>query len=266
MRLAVAGREAYAYTGARAPVPAQPAVIFVHGAGNDHSVWSLQSRYFAHHGCNVLAVDLPGHGRSEGPAIGTVEDLADWINALADAAGAARYALVGHSMGALVALEHAARFPARVGHVALLGPAAPMIVSDALLDAAAHDEPKAYEMITGWSYSPGKQLGGNRLPGVWLTGQALRLMERGAPGVLHTDLRACHAYANGLNAAAAVTCPVLLLMGARDLMAPVRNAVALRDALRNARSIVIPDTGHAMMSEQPDAVLDALRGFGLASE
>jgi pimeloyl-ACP methyl ester carboxylesterase len=261
MRLSVDGREAYAYTGARALVAAQPTVIFVHGAGNDHSVWSLQSRYFAHHGCNVLAVDLPGHGRSEGGALGTVEALADWIAALADAAGAARYALVGHSMGALAALEHAARFSARVTRVALLGPAVPMTVSDALLDAAARDQPKACEMITGWSYSPAKQLGGNRLPGVWLTGQTLRMMERGTPGVLHTDLRACHAYADGLASAAAVSCPALLLMGARDLMAPVRNAAPLRDALRDVRSVVLPDTGHAMMSEQPDAVLDALRGF-----
>jgi len=261
MRLTVDGRATYIYTGARPLVPRQPAVVFVHGAGNDHSVWSLQSRYFAHHGFNVLAVDLPGHGRSSGPPLATVEALADWVAALTDAAGSSSYAVVGHSMGALTALEHAARFATRVTRIALLGPAVPMVVSDALLDAAANDEPKAFELIAGWSHSAAKQLGGNRLPGVWLTGQTLRMMERGAAGVLHTDLGACHAYANGLQAAAAVTCPVLLLTGARDLMAPARTAADLRDALRDARSVVLPDTGHAMMTEQPDAVLDALRGF-----
>jgi pimeloyl-ACP methyl ester carboxylesterase len=261
MRLTVQGRAAYVYTGARPLTSAQPAVVFVHGAGNDHSVWSLQSRYFAHHGFDMLAPDLPGHGRSEGPALDSVEALADWIAALTDAAGLTQYALVGHSMGALAALEHTARCSERVSRIALLGPAVPMAVSDALLDAAAHDEPKAFELITGWSYSPAKQLGGNRLPGVWLTGQTLRMMERGAPGVLHADLRACHAYANGLQAAATVARPVLLLMGARDLMAPSRSTTALRDALRDARSVILPDTGHAMMSEQPDDVLDALRAF-----
>ena len=264
MRLTVDGRETYVYTGARAFAASQPTVVFVHGAGSDHSVWSLQSRYFAHHGQNVLAADLPGHGLSDGPPAASVEALADWIAALADAAGAAQYALAGHSMGALAALEHAARHPARVTRAALLGMAVPMAVSDTLLEAAARDEPRAFELITGWSHSPAKQLGGNRLPGVWLTGQTLRMMERGAPGVLHTDLRACHSYANGLQAAAAVRCPVLLLMGARDLMAPARNATALSDALHDARALVLPDTGHAMTTEQPDAVLDALRGFLVA--
>jgi pimeloyl-ACP methyl ester carboxylesterase len=136
-----------------------------------------------------------------------------------------------------------------------------MTVSDALLDAAAHDEPKARELITGWSYSPAKQLGGNRLPGVWLTGQTLRMLEHTPAGVLHIDLRACRQYDGGVRAAAATACPALLLLGARDLMAPPRNAALLEGTLPDARTVVLPDTGHAMMNEAPDAVLDALRDF-----
>jgi pimeloyl-ACP methyl ester carboxylesterase len=75
MRLSVDGHEVYAYTGTRPVDPAAPAIVFVHGAANDHSVWALQSRYFAHHGHGVLAVDLPGHGRSGGPALATVEAI-----------------------------------------------------------------------------------------------------------------------------------------------------------------------------------------------
>jgi len=261
MRTRVDGRDTYAYTGARAFAAAQPALVFVHGAANDHSVWSLQSRYFAFHGWNVLAFDLPGHGRSEGPPLRSVEAIAQWIAEATAAAGVARYALAGHSMGALASLEHAARHSERVERLLLLGAAVPMVVSDALLDAALRDEAKAHELITAWSHSPAHQLGGNRLPGVWLPAQTLRLMERSAPGVLHTDLCACRAYAGGLAAAAKVSCPSLLVRADRDLMAPPRGLAPLEQALRGARVCDIGGAGHAMMTEAPDAVLDALRGF-----
>jgi len=261
MKLEVDGRDVYAYTGSRPVVAAAPSVVFVHGAANDHSVWALQARYFAYHGRNVLAVDLPGHGRSAGPALPSVEALATWLAALLDAAGIAQAALVGHSLGALAALATAARIPARVTHLALLGPAVPMPVSEALLAAARSDEHVAYEMINAWSFSAAKKLGGNRQPGVWMTGNAMRLMERMPAGVLHADLAACNAYADGLAAARAVHCPVLLLQGGRDLMAPPAATTALAQALPDARSVTLPDCGHALMAEQPDAVLDALRGF-----
>src|SRR6476660_3756584 len=119
VRLRVQNQEVYAYTGARAFDAALPTVVFVHGAANDHSVWALQSRYFAHHGRNVFAVDLPGHGRSRGEALPTVEAAAEWIVALLDAAGLEQAHFVGHSFGSLAALEAAARHPARVGKLAL---------------------------------------------------------------------------------------------------------------------------------------------------
>ncbi len=261
MRLDVNGNECYAYTGARPLDTAKPAIVFVHGAAHDHSVWALQSRYFAHHGCNVLAVDLPGHGRSNGGALPTIEAIAAWIPRVLDAAGLAKAALVGHSLGSLAVLECAARHPDRVTKAALLGPAAPMLVSDELLAAALGDVHLAYELINGWSYSAGKQLGGNAIPGMWMTGNAMRLLERTRPGVLHVDLLACQSYAGGLRAAAAVRCPVLAVLGARDLMTPVKGAQALLVALADPRTVMLPDTGHAMMAEQPDAVLDALRAF-----
>src|SRR5512135_226386 len=121
MRLAVNGRDVYAYTGARAFDPGRPTVAFVHGAANDHSVWALQSRYFAHHGRNVLALDLPGHGRSEGAALPTVAAIADWLVAVLDACAINTAALAGHSLGSLAVLEAAGRHPTRVERVALLG-------------------------------------------------------------------------------------------------------------------------------------------------
>jgi pimeloyl-ACP methyl ester carboxylesterase len=238
-----------------------PTIVFVHGAAHDHGVWALQSRYFAHHGRNVLAVDLPGHGRSEGEPLASVAAIADWLVALLDALAIERASLVGHSLGALAVLDAAGRHPRRAERIALLGPSAPMPVSEDLLDAARRDDHLALELINGWSFSAADQLGGNRLPGVWMTGNAMRLMERLRPGVLYVDLRACHEYTEGLTAAAGVRCPALLILGQRDLMAPAKNAAGLIAALQEKRVVTIPDCGHSLMAEAPDTVLDALREF-----
>ena len=261
MIINVANHPVYIYTGTRPVDPARPTVVFIHGAANDHSVWNLPARYFAHHGRNVLAVDLPGHGRSGGTPLSSVEALADWIVAVLDAAGIAEAALVGHSLGSLTALAAAAKHPARVTRIALVGPAVPMPVSDVLLGAARADDHVAFELINSWSYSPGKQFGGNQIPGMWMTGNGMRLMERTPPGALYTDLAACNSYADGLNAAAAVGCPALLILGARDLMAPPKAAQALIAALPDRKVVTIAECGHSLMAEQTDAVLDALIAF-----
>jgi pimeloyl-ACP methyl ester carboxylesterase len=259
--ITVKGDPAYVYTGAREFDRARPTILFVHGAANDHSVWALQSRYFAHHGNNALALDLPGHGRSGGPARTSIEAIADWLVALLDALEVDRAVLIGHSMGALAVLALAARVPTRVRALALLGPSAPMPVSDVLLEAAQAGDHLAYELMIGWTFSAASRLGGNRAPGLWMTSNALRLMERSRPGVLYADLAACHRYVEGLAAARAVRCPVLLALGRRDQMVPPRNAKPLQDALPGVRTVMIPESGHNMMAEAPDLVLDTLREF-----
>jgi pimeloyl-ACP methyl ester carboxylesterase len=261
VQIQVAGITAYAYTGARTFDPALPVVVFMHGAACDHSVWALQSRYFAHHGWSVLAIDLPGHGRSLGKPLSSVKEIADWVVTMLDAAGVADAALVGHSLGSLAALDAAARHPERVSKLALLGTAVPMVVSDELLARARAGDHVAYELITGWSFSPDHLLGGNQQPGVWMAGNALRLMERSRPGALSADLLACHQYAAGLTSAAAVRCPTLVILGQRDLMVPPKTARELLAALADRRTLTIPDCGHSLMTEAPDAVLDALRAF-----
>jgi len=261
VQLIVDGNGVYAYSASRRFDPALPAVLFVHGAGLDHSVWALQSRYFAHHGWNALALDLPGHGRSGGQALTSISSIADWTMRVMDAAGIARAALVGHSMGSLATLDAAGRHPERATRLALLAPSVPMPVSEALLAAARANDHAAYELITEWSFAPAHQTGGNRQPGVWMTGNALRLMERLRPGVLHVDLSACNDYRDGLAAARGVRCPVLVVLGDRDRMAPARNARELIAALADKRVVTMADTGHSLMVESPDAALDALREF-----
>jgi len=265
MELEIDGQATFAYTGGKPFDAALPCVVFIHGAQNDHSVWGLQSRWFAHHGCGVLAVDLPGHGRSAGAPLPSIEDLADWIEMLLEKVGAGDTAptvsLVGHSMGSLTALECAARHPARIARIALVGTAVPMPVSDALLGAARDKEAKAIDMINTWSHSPRGTIGGNTVPGMWMLGAAKRLAERQPAGVLYNDLAACNAYAHGMAAAAELACPALIVTGSRDMMTHPKAAAKLAAAIKDVRSVSLDGAGHALMAEQPDAVLDALRSF-----
>ena len=261
MELVVDGKRAYAYTAGRKLDANLPSAVFVHGAANDHSAFLLQSRYFAYHGCNSLAVDLPGHGRSEGFSFTSIRAIADWIPALLDAAGLAQAAIVGHSMGSLASLECAARHPDRVRTLAMIGTAVPMPVGDALMNAAREDSHDALDMLTIWGHSGSAQIGGNTVPGMWMTGAALRLIERAHPQVLHVDLRACADYADGAASAAKVRCPTLFVLGSRDMMTSPRNAKDLRAAISGSRTVVLEGAGHSLMTERPDAVLDALIGF-----
>ena len=261
MQLAIRDTHAYAYTGGKAFDPALPTLVFIHGAEHDHCVWVLQTRYLAHHGFGVLAVDLPGHGRSDGAPLDSVEKIADWIVAVLNAAGVSKATLIGHSMGSLVAIECAARHPDRIAKIALIGTAFPMKVSDELLTATRDDEPLAQDMVNIWSHSAYAQYPGNPGPGFWAMGGNLRLMQRQKPGVMHTDFAACNAYANGIDAAKQVRCPALLIMGKRDLMTPPRAAKEIMGALADKRSVEIAGSGHALMAEKPDEVLEALRAF-----
>ena len=265
MLLDIHGNEAYCYTGGKAFNPELPTALFIHGAQNDHSVWILQTRYFAHHGFGVLAVDLPGHGRSKGAALTSVETMADWLLAVLDAAGVRQATLIGHSMGSLIALETQARAPARVAKIALVGTAYPMKVSDTLLDAAMNDEQNAIDMVNIWSHTSIAHKPSCPGPGFYVMNGGQRLMQRisklNPEKVFYIDFSACNAYANGEAAAKSVTCPALFLLGKRDMMTPPKATSALTKAIAHAKVMVIENCGHALMAEQPDAVLDALFAF-----
>lgn len=263
MKLMLRGYEAYAYTGTKAFSATQPTLVFVHGALNDHSVWQLQSRWFAHHGYNVLALDLPGHGRSAGSPCTSVEAYADWVLEFVRAAGAEKFAIAGHSMGSLIALECASRAPERITHLALCSTAYPMQVSSELLATSLNDPQKAMRMVNNWSHSTLAAKPSAPGPGAWTYGGAMRLMQyvQGNNATLfHNDFAACNAYANGEAAAAKVTCPTSFISGSKDVMTPPRATKALQAAIPQA-SVHSLNSGHDMMSEQPDGVLNALRSL-----
>ncbi|MBK1686857.1 alpha/beta fold hydrolase [Rubrivivax gelatinosus] len=278
MKLVVNGHALYAYTGGVEFDPALPCVVFVHGALNDHSVWTLLARWFAHHGRTVLAVDLPGHGRSGGPPPASVEAAADGVQALLDAAGVERAALVGHSLGSLIALEAAARAPDRVTHLGLVGTAFPMKVSPALLATARETPQAAIDLVNAFSLSTIAAKPSYPAPGTWLHGAQRALMRRlqgqaEAQGLnlFAHDFAICDAYgrgqpsppalsrAAGEGATSALRCPVAVVVGAKDTMTPPKAARELAAAL-NACVTTLP-AGHSLMAEAPDGVLAALRAL-----
>ena len=269
MKITVNGHPTYCYSGGKPFDAAKPTVVFIHGVINDHSVWILQSRYLAHHGWNVLAVDLPGHCRSAGEAPASVEAAADFVAALLDAANVPRAALVGHSWGSLIALEAASRLKDRVSHLVLVGTAFPMKVSPALLDAALNEPMKAIHTINVFSRStlaaPPSVLG----PGTWVHGVSMALNRRVLASntrvnVFHLGFKACDAYANGEQAISQITCPVLFVLGELDQMTPAKAAQGLiskaRESGKVVQAIKLP-VGHHQMSETPDATLFAIRDF-----
>jgi pimeloyl-ACP methyl ester carboxylesterase len=258
MELTVDNRKVYAATGNRDIDRSLPTVVFVHGAGQDHTIWVLPTRYFVRHGRNVLAVNLPGHGRSEGPPLASIEAVADWVIDVLNAAGIHKAAVVGHSMGSLVALETAVRHPERIRAIALVGTSVPMPVSEELLDSAKNDDHAAVEMLTLWGHSRAAQLGGNATPGMWMIGGGQRLLERAAPGTIYADLMACNDYVNGIENAKQLACPALLILGGRDAMTPTKSAMAVAKAIPDAETVILERAGHALLSERPDPVLDEL--------
>ena len=266
MRLVVNGRDAAAYSGGVPFDAARPAVVLLHGALNDHSVWSLTGRYLAHHGWAVLALDQPGHGQSAGPALASVEALADWVVACLDAAGVRSAALVGHSLGSLVVLEAAARLGERATALVLVATAFPMNVPAELLRLAEEAPLQAIDRVNAASHSTLAAKPASPGPGTWLHGASRALMRRqqaayaeaGHGNLFRHDFGLCDAYRGMLNAAGRVRCASHLLLGAKDRMTLPTATAALGEAL-HARTTLLP-CGHAVMQEAPDAVLKALLG------
>ena len=261
MPFEVDGKLVFATTGGHAADPDQPLVVFLHGAGMDHSVFALQSRWFAHHGWRVLAVDLPGHGGSEGPFLTDIASLAEWTAELVTRQDG-KAALVGHSMGALIALATAARFPERVSAIGLIGVGEKMPVHPDLLAAAKAGDHDAVDMVSIWGLGGAATRGGSPSPGQWMLGGASRLLERAPPGALHAGLAACIGYSGAGADAAKVACPAVFVLGERDMMTPVKSGVAHAARISAARVTVVPGAGHMLPIERPSETLRALQSIG----
>jgi len=244
----------------------QPTLYMQHGAGLDRTVWVLLGRYFARHGYNVIAPDLPGHGASEGQPFTSIEDNAAWVNRLVAHLGesqslsATDLIYCGHSMGSLVLLEAAAAQVEKMSRLILLGSAVPMVVGEPLLNAARDNDHSAIDMINMFGHGFGSRVGNNPVSGISAYNTMEALLARSDDGVLFTDLNSCNEYVNGEAAAKSLSGKVVstVIAGDSDRMTPIKFAHGLSQTL-GADYILLEDCGHMMMSERPEESLQAIK-------
>jgi len=261
MIIDVNGTALFAATGGQEFDPEKPNLIFIHGAAMDHTAWVLQSRYLAHHGFNVFALDLPGHGKSGGDIPASIDDMADWIIAFMDAANLESAMLVGHSMGALTALSTAGRYPDRISRLVMVGIAYPMMVGEDFLNMARENDPAAYQMMIDWSHARPSHMGASEVPGLWMIGNALRTVENSGEDTLYKGLSICAGYKGGFDAAENLQCPTLFILGDRDMMTMPRAAQKLIQAIPNSETVMLENCGHMQMIEKAQDVRNALSAF-----
>ncbi len=259
MQCLVDSRQVHVHsTEAAGRAAARPPLLLLHGAGQDHRAWLPPWPALQRAGHALYAPDLPGHSDSAGPPCGSIAELAAWVLELLDVLQLGPCALVGHSMGSLVALHVAALAPQRVSHLGMIGSALPMRVSPDLLQRARSDPPSAMEDIARWSHKSSREQPADPA----LVDSTLRLMQSvqarwPAGDLLATDLGACDSYADGLEMAGRVRAPVELVLGRGDRMTPLRASSELQQRLPQAHASVL-DAGHSLMQEQPAAVARAL--------
>jgi pimeloyl-ACP methyl ester carboxylesterase len=253
----------HASTGGHRPTGDATTVIMIHGSGHNRTVWAAQARHLAARGFDVVALDLPGHGNTPGPAHDSVEGYRDAIIAELDARGLEQVAVAGHSLGAMIALSLAGKTPDRVSHLALLGAGIQLAVNDALLDATRDDPDTAIAAIVNWGHSQSSHVGGSQTPGLWMDGvdtAILRAEAAAHAGSLHTDFAASAGF-DGAAAAAAVTARTLVIAGQHDMMTPARMGRAVARAVDNAEYLELEGCGHFMTTERPRDICGALARF-----
>ncbi|MGI9605446.1 MAG: alpha/beta fold hydrolase [Acidimicrobiales bacterium] len=252
MKIDYAGRTVTIATGGRNHADSDgPAIVFIHGAGMDRTTWQLQSRWFAHHGYRVAAIDLPGHGLTDGPPLETIEEMAEWTVGLINELELGPAHLVGFSLGTFVAIEAARIDPTCAESLVLIGTAAAMPVHPELLSSSYDDVPRASRLMTSWSLGSRAHVGGHPSPGMWLVGSSTALIDRSPEDALGRDMAACNAYSSAVDSAAAIEVPVTFVLGTEDKMTPIKASSDLVSAVRDATVVRLQSIGHMMPIEDP---------------
>jgi pimeloyl-ACP methyl ester carboxylesterase len=225
----------------------RPAVVFIHGAGGTHQHWLYQVRDVPR--SPSYAVDLPGHGRSEGPGRDTMLAYGDWLVAFLDKAGIDRAVLVGHSMGGGIALDVALRHPDRAAGLGLVATGARLRVAPAILDGILQHHEATVRLICNWSFGP------EAAPEMARLGR--RQMGETPAEVLYGDFAACDAF-DVIGRLGEIIAPTFVLCGTQDRMTPPKYATYLRDSIAGATLHLVEGAGHMVMVERPPAMSQAL--------
>lgn len=261
MHFEVNGKRAFASTGGKAFDNSKPVVIFLNGSGLDHTFWGLHSRFFAFRKYSVICPDYPGHSHSDGPALGSIEEIGAWINDVTEELGANNISVVAHSQGCLIALEYASRFPDRIRSVSFVASGLATPVNAALINAAENDPEAAISMMVGWGFGAVGHLHQGAIPGNSMIAGGRKVMGWNVPTGLATDLKACDAYKNGRQAAAAIKLPRQVVLAGKDRMASRKAGMELVEYLDGPECTIIEDSGHMIPQEAPNRLRKLLKGF-----
>ena len=261
MKFTVNKKEVFASTGGRPFDKKKPLIIFIHGSGLSHITWVLQTRYFAFHGYSVLAIDLPGHGYSEGPALESIEEQGKWIADIIDSVGVKEASLVGHSQGCLVVMECASQFPDKIRSIGLMGGAGAIPMNPELLQLAEKGDPKAVDLMMDWVHGPLGHKGGHPVPGLSHMGMGNQLVSSNNNGTLGVDFNACDQYTNGEAAASNIKHPTLCIIGKHDKMTPKKVGVELASKIKDSKSVILEESGHMSVLETASDTKNLLKDF-----
>ena len=262
MKIFVNKHEVFASTGGRHYDKSKPVIIFLHGSGFDHTVWMLQTRYFAFHGYSVLALDLPGHGLSKGECLKSIEDMAKWLDDVIKKLECKNVSLIGHSQGCLIALEYTSKYPKIIKSIALLGTSGKMPVNPILIKLAEENDSKVVDLMMDWSHGPAGKFSTHCIPGMNHVNIGSAIMKNyPLDSVLVNDLNACNNYTDGFESAKKITIPVLMILGDQDKMCSLKVAKEFGKNFKTNTIKVIKNCGHMMHLEAADKTLFILKNF-----
>ena len=259
MYLRIRGQQSFLSTGGRDFDPKGNVLLFLHGSGQSHLSFQLQTRFFANRGYQVLAPDLPAHGYSDGEPLESIESQADWCAALLEAAGVERTHVIAHSQGGLIALELADRHSTKVKSLSMIASSLRIAVNDALLSMAKDNEPAAIEAMVDWGHGRAGHTYDHSVPGNSHMNYAVQLMAGNQSGALYADLASCAAYTGGADAAARINCPARAVLAQHDRMTLLKLGLQMAAAIGDHNPVIITNAGHMLPSERPFDVNRAIR-------
>ena len=221
----------------------KPTIILLHGSGQSHIVWSLSVQYLADQGFNVFALDLPGHGNSEGPSLKSIEDMSNWLNEFVDHIGIEKTILIGHSQGCLVSLEFAKNYTEKVDKIIFIAGSYSISVNKSLIDLSLSGDMEALNLMMKWGYGSSKQfIGGNPLQKILNSSREVR-------EVLAVDLIACNNYKNGVDAVKSIICPTFFIFGEIDKMIKLESGKKFANMIDKSKIHIIKNCGHMIILE-----------------
>ena len=219
-------------------------ILLMHGSGLTHIVWSLHEQFYASQGFNILSVDLPGHGNSEGPSLKSIEEISDWVKSLMNVLDIKKIIIIGHSQGCLVGIDFASRYPNLINDLVLVAGSYKMPVNQDLIDYAEAGDEKVILLMMKWGYEGSKAfIGGNPVKKIINSSREIR-------EVLAVDLNACNNYKDGKESLEKINCPTLCIFGDLDKMVPLEVGNKMASMIKNSEKKIINNCGHMIIFEK----------------